>query len=63
LVPLQVDSDGRPHGGGFWYDSSFHGDAGMDSGNPTSTIDPLVKVNDPQMANIFSLGNDELMMN
>ena len=27
LVPLQVDSDGRPHGGGFWYDSSFHGDA------------------------------------
>eukprot|EP00435_Cladocopium_sp_Y103_P054971 s63_g18.t1 len=22
----EVDSDGRPHGGGFWYDSSFHGE-------------------------------------
>ncbi|CAK9026605.1 RNase H domain-containing protein [Durusdinium trenchii] len=22
----EVDGDGRPHGGGFWYDSSFHGE-------------------------------------
>lgn len=22
----EVDNDGRPHGTGFWYDSSFHGE-------------------------------------